>query len=56
MGKKILFADGGVSSVVRKIENGIVTVEILNDGKLGNKKNMCLPGVHIDLPTIQKKD
>ena len=52
----MLFADGGVSSVVRKVENGIVTVEILNDGKLGNKKNMCLPGVHIDLPTIGEYD
>jgi len=24
----------------------------LNDGKLGNKKNMCLPGVTVNLPTI----
>ena len=42
--------------MVRKVENGIVTVEILNDGKLGNKKNMCMPGVHIDLPTIGELD
>lgn len=56
VGNKILFADGGVSSVVRKIDNGIVTVEILNDGKLGNKKNMCLPGVAITLPTIGEYD
>jgi pyruvate kinase len=55
-GKKILFADGSISSVVRKVENGIVTVEILNDGKLGNKKNMCLPGVAITLPTIGTYD
>lgn len=26
VGKKILFADGGISSVVKKIEKGIVTV------------------------------
>ena len=56
VGKKILFADGGISSVVKKIEKGIVTVEILNDGKLGNKKNMCLPGVKITLPTIGTYD
>lgn len=52
VGKKILFADGSIESVVKKIENGIVTVHIINDGKLGSKKNMCLPGVTITLPTI----
>lgn len=42
--------------MVKKIEDGIVTVQILNDGKLGNKKNMCLPGVKITLPTIGTYD
>jgi pyruvate kinase len=56
VGKKILFADGSVSSVIKKIENGIVTVHVLNDGKLGSKKNMCLPGVPITLPTIGTYD
>lgn len=56
VGKKILFADGSISSVVKRVENGIVTVEVLNDGKLGNKKNMCLPGVPITLPTIGTYD
>ena len=41
---------------MKKVENGIVTVQILNDGKLGNKKNMCLPGVPITLPTIGSFD
>ena len=41
---------------MKKVENGIVTVQILNDGKLGNKKNMCLPGVSISLPTIGTYD
>ena len=31
-------------------------MHVLNDGKLGNKKNMCMPGVHIDLPTISGYD
>lgn len=56
VGKKILFADGSVESVVKKIENGIVTVHVINDGKLGSKKNMCLPGVPITLPTIGSFD
>ncbi len=41
---------------MKKIENGIVTVEVLNDGKLGSKKNMCLPGAVITLPTITEYD
>lgn len=55
-GKKILIADGGVSSIVRKIEGNIVTVEILNDGKFGSKKNMALPGCIVNLPTITESD
>ena len=56
IGRKILFADGGVSSIVKKIDGNIVTVEILNDGKLGSRKNMCLPGAVITLPTITDYD
>ena len=56
VGKKILFADGGISSVIKTVANNIVPVQILNDGKLGNKKNMCLPGVKITLPTIGTYD
>ena len=56
IGGKVLFADGGISSKIKRIENGIVVVEILNDGKLGQKKNMCLPGVAITLPTINNYD
>jgi pyruvate kinase len=52
----ILIADGGVSTRVTKIEKGIVTVEVLNDGKIGSRKNMCLPGAVITLPTIGPHD
>lgn len=42
--------------MVKKVDNGIVTVRVLNDGKVGSKKNMCLPGVPITLPTIGSYD
>lgn len=29
---------------------------MLNDGKIGSRKNMCLPGTVINLPTITKTD
>lgn len=51
-----MIADGGISTKVVKIENGLVTVEVLNDGKFGSRKNMCLPGSVISLPTITEKD
>ena len=31
-------------------------MEILNDGKIGSRKNMCLPGCKITLPTITDYD
>lgn len=52
----ILIADGGISTQVVKIQNNIVTVEVLNHGKIGSKKNMCLPGCVINLPTIGEVD
>lgn len=33
-----------------------MTVEILNNGQLGEKKNMCLPGCEVKLPTINPYD
>lgn len=56
MGRKILIADGGISTRVTKIDGNIVTVEVLNEGKIGSKKNMCLPGAVITLPTIGPED
>ena len=51
-----MIADGGISTTVKKISDGIVTVEVLNDGKIGSRKNMCLPGCTIKLPTITDYD
>lgn len=37
------------------LENG-VKVKIMNDVKLGERKNMNLPGCPVKLPTVTKKD
>eukprot|EP00331_Platyophrya_macrostoma_P019660 CAMPEP_0176475594 /NCGR_PEP_ID=MMETSP0127-20121128/43691_1 /TAXON_ID=938130 /ORGANISM="Platyophrya macrostoma, Strain WH" /LENGTH=434 /DNA_ID=CAMNT_0017871203 /DNA_START=292 /DNA_END=1596 /DNA_ORIENTATION=- len=55
-GAQILIADGSLVCKVKKIiENGVI-VEVLNDANIGEKKNMNLPGVIVDLPTITEKD
>ncbi len=31
-------------------------VEVLNNAKIGERKNMNLPGCKVDLPTVTEKD
>lgn len=58
IGSKILLADGNLSLKVIEINQNDKTVvcEILNDFLLGEKKNVNLPGVKVDLPVIAEKD
>jgi pyruvate kinase len=44
-----------VCDVVEVLENG-VKVKLLSFGKLGERKNMCLPGVVVKLPTLTPQD
>merc|ERR1712100_721964 len=56
-GSQILCADGSlvleVSSVINDTE---VACTVLNDCAIGERKNMNLPGVVVDLPVLQEKD
>lgn len=52
----VLFDDGELSmKIVGKDEDALVAV-VQNDGKLGSKKSVNVPGVHIDLPALTEKD
>jgi len=55
-GNTILIADGTIEATVVEILKDGVVVEIGNSCKLGEKKNMNLPGIVVDLPTITEKD
>ena len=57
-GSKILCADGSITLTVVScdVNNGTVLVNCENAAKLGERKNMNLPGVNVDLPTITEKD
>lgn len=51
-----MIADGSLVCEVKEILTNSVKVEVLNDAKLGERKNMNLPGVKVDLPVLLEKD
>jgi len=58
VGQSILVADGSLVLIVSSINvaDGEVDCEIQNNAKIGERKNMNLPGVKVDLPTLTEKD
>jgi pyruvate kinase len=55
-GNSILIADGTIVCTVKEILSDGVIAICENDAKLGEKKNMNLPGIIVDLPTVTEKD
>ena len=57
-GAEILIGDGSIVLVVKSChpENGTVVCVCANTAPLGERKNVNLPGVVVDLPTITEKD
>jgi len=57
-GQKILCADGSLVLTVLSCDEAAGTVEtrIDNNAAIGERKNMNLPGVIVDLPTLTEKD
>ena len=56
VGDRVLIDDGLIGTrVVRKTETSVF-VEIMNNGELGSRKGVNLPGVKVDLPAVTQKD
>jgi pyruvate kinase len=57
-GQQILVADGSLVLTVLScdIPNNEITCRIENNCSMGERKNMNLPGVKVDLPTFTEKD
>mmetsp|Transcript_105254 Transcript_105254/g.255516 ORF Transcript_105254/g.255516 Transcript_105254/m.255516 type:complete len:533 (-) Transcript_105254:84-1682(-) len=57
-GSQILCADGSITFTVLScdVDNGTVQVRCENSAKLGERKNMNLPGIIVELPTVTEKD
>lgn len=56
VGQDVLVADGSLTCQVKEIMADSIKVTCLNGCKLGERKNMNLPGVIVDLPTLTEKD
>lgn len=56
VGGTVLIADGNIQCTVSEIGDTWIKVVVKNSAVLGEKKNMCLPGCIVDLPTITEKD
>ena len=57
-GNQILIADGSLVCTVLSChpEKGHVITRVENNAKIGERKNMNLPGVKVNLPVLQPKD
>ena len=55
-GSKILLDDGLIGLEVIEIKGKDILCKILNNGKLGNRKSVNIPGIHLSLPALKEKD
>lgn len=56
VGCDLLFDDGEIDLKVIEKGNDYLLCEVLNDGKLGSKKSVNVPGVRINLPSLTARD
>lgn len=56
IGNAVLFDDGELAmKIVDKTDDALYAV-VQNDGRLGSRKSVNVPGVHIELPALTEKD
>ena len=56
VGDRMLIDDGELEFLVTEVTDDAVTVVAENDGRLGSRKSVNLPGVSIDLPAVTERD
>lgn len=55
-GDRLLIDDGEMAFVINDIRDGIISVTAENDGSLGSRKSVNIPGVRIELPAVTARD
>ncbi len=56
VGDHILFDDGEIDVVVLSKNDSSLTCEAQNEGELGSRKSVNVPGVRINLPSLTERD
>ncbi|MBE6336816.1 MAG: pyruvate kinase [Lentimicrobiaceae bacterium] len=56
VGDDVLFNDGELSMKIFDKTDKVLYAEVQNDGRLGSRKSVNVPGIHIDLPALTEKD
>ncbi len=56
VGDHLLFDDGALDMLVMENTGPMLVARVLNDGVLGARKSVNVPGEHIDLPALTEKD
>jgi pyruvate kinase len=55
-GDHFLIDDGELDFVIDEVNDGVISTTVLNDGKLGSRKTVNIPGASINLPAISERD
>jgi len=55
-GQRILIQDGTVVLEAKEAGDGFVMCKVLNDCKLGEKKNVNVPGVKVNIPVVDERE
>lgn len=55
-GQVVLVQDGSVILEVTEVGEDYVMTKVVNDGRLGEKKNVNVPGVKIDIPVVDERE
>ncbi len=56
VGTAILIDDGLIELDVVEIKGKDIVCKVINGGKLGNRKSVNIPGIHVNLPALKDKD
>ncbi len=56
IGSVVLIDDGLVELIVKEINGTNIVCEVQNDGKIGSRKGVNLPDIHVNLPALTDKD
>ncbi len=56
VGCHIMIDDGEIEMIVKSKSGNTLTCEVMNDGEMGSRKSINVPGVRINLPSLTQKD